>query len=262
MTEIVEETVSQAKSFEIAIPPPAESMSQDREWCVACIDGEWRKIRFHDYDEIYAVPGLYEALFYEVLRCKSPETIRELLATCLERENVDPADLRVLDLGAGNGMVGEQLADLGVRTLVGVDIIEEAKEALDRDRGSLYDSYVVADLTDPSPRAMERLKACRYNAMTCVAALGFGDIPTEAFLTAFRLVEKGGWIAFNIKQDFLQRDDDSGFSRLMRRMIEDGTLEVLERKDYRHRLATCGEPLIYTAFVARKTAEVDAEALT
>src|SRR4051794_25269396 len=83
--------------------PGDESLEQDHEWCRVTVDGRARDIRFHDYDEIYKVPGLYEFLFYERLRCCSPEVVCDLLEEELES---DPADLRVLDLGAGNGMVG------------------------------------------------------------------------------------------------------------------------------------------------------------
>ena len=34
-----------------------------------------RKIRFHDYDEIYQVPGLYEQIFYDRLKCTSPSKV-------------------------------------------------------------------------------------------------------------------------------------------------------------------------------------------
>ena len=43
-------------------------LSQDEEWCEVLLDGEWRRIRFHDYGDIYAVEGLYEHLFYVRLR--------------------------------------------------------------------------------------------------------------------------------------------------------------------------------------------------
>ena len=39
--------------------------------------------------------------------------------------------------------------------------------------------------------------------MTTVAALGFGDIPPDAFAAAFNLVEDGGHVAFTIKEDFI-----------------------------------------------------------
>ena len=38
---------------------------QNEEWCDVIVDGELRRIRFHDYGEIYDIPGLYEVIFYE-----------------------------------------------------------------------------------------------------------------------------------------------------------------------------------------------------
>src|SRR3954468_13360343 len=105
--------------------PGDESLEQDHEWCRVTAGGKTRDIRFHDYDEIYSIPGLYEFLFYERLKCCSPEVVRGLLEAELEGAGVDPGTLRVLDLGAGNGMVGEELADLGVGHITGIDVIPE-----------------------------------------------------------------------------------------------------------------------------------------
>ena len=49
--------------------------------------------------------------------------------------------------------------------------------------------------------------------MTSVAALGFGDVPPEVFTAAFDLVEDGGWVAFTIKEDFLDGGDDERLRR-------------------------------------------------
>ena len=62
----------------IALPEPSLSMEQDSEWCVIRDEGQWQEIRFHDYEEIYMIPGLYERLFYDILKCNSPTTIRKL----------------------------------------------------------------------------------------------------------------------------------------------------------------------------------------
>jgi hypothetical protein len=82
-------------------------MTQDAEWCVVRVDGRWRQIRFHDYDQLYSVPGLYEKVIYDVLRCDSPHVVRNLLEAELADAAAPADELRVLDLGAGNGMVGE-----------------------------------------------------------------------------------------------------------------------------------------------------------
>ena len=132
--------------LEITFPTDA-SVAQDEEWCEVGLNGERRRIRFHDYHEVYSVPGLYEQLFYEELECRSPQTICDLLGEALRAVDADPADLVVFDIGAGNGMVGEELARLGVGSVVGVDIIEKAAEATERDRPGVYDDYYVLDLT-------------------------------------------------------------------------------------------------------------------
>ena len=33
--------------------------------------------------------------------------------------------------------------------------------------------------------------------MVTVTALGFGDIPTRAFIEAFNIIKNEGWVAFN-----------------------------------------------------------------
>ncbi len=254
------ETVSdqRVKRTEIALPPPAVSLCQDREWCVVEVDGRWKKIRFHDYDEIYAIPGLYETLFYDVLKCNSPVKIRKMLQRCIHEARVAPGDLRVLDLGAGNGMVGEELASLGVRRMIGVDIIRAAADAANRDREDVYDDYLVLDMTDLSDREMLRFESFELNCLTCVAALGFGDIPPAAFANAYNLIAQGGWVAFNIKSDFLESTDPCGFAGLIRRMIDEGLLSIRTGDQYEHRLATSGDPLLYTAFVGVKNRDVPA----
>ena len=242
----------------VALPPPAVSLCQDREWCVVEVDGRWKMIRFHDYDEIYAIPGLYESLFYDVLKCSSPVKIRKMLQRCIHEARVAPEDLRVLDLGAGNGMVGEELASLGVRHMVGVDIIRAAAEAAHRDRKDLYDDYFVLDMTDLSDRDLLQFGSFDLNCLTCVAALGFGDIPPAAFANAFNLIAQGGWVAFNIKSDFLESNAPCGFAGLIRRMIDEGLLSIRTGDQYEHRLATSGDPLLYTAFVGVKNRDVPA----
>ena len=118
----------------IALPPADLSLMQDEEWCVVRLNGEWREIRLHDYDELFSVPGLYERLIYDILKCDSPARIRRLFAAELAASGIQAGTLRALDLGAGNGMVGEELADMGVEFIVGADIIEAAAEAAQRDR--------------------------------------------------------------------------------------------------------------------------------
>jgi predicted TPR repeat methyltransferase len=241
--------------FDLTFPKGREEdRDQDEEFCEIEIDGERRRIRFHDYHEVFAVPGLYEQLFYEELKCDSPRTIAGLIGEQVSSDTV--GDLRVLDVGAGNGMVGEELDRMGAEHIVGVDIIEEAAQAAERDRPGVYDDYFVVDLTDIPPEDHRALREHRFNCLTSVAALGFGDIPPEAFAAAYNLVEDGGLIAFNIKERFVEDGDRSGFEKLIGKSLEDGTMDLQAQRRYRHRLSVAGDPLYYVAMVARKRADV------
>ena len=122
----------------------------------------------------------------------------------MREQGQSPDDLRVLGLGAGNGMVGDELQSLGVDTIVGVDIIPEARSATMRDRKAIYQEYLVTDMTDLPTDEAQRLVSKELNCLTTVATLGFGDIPPKAFSTALSLISTPGWLAFNIKEDFLQ----------------------------------------------------------
>ena len=158
----------------------------------------------------------------------------------------------MLDLGAGNGIMAEELAAVGVEHSVGVDILPEARDAAERDRPGLYAGYHVTDLTALPASEREVLASHRLNTLTVVAALGFGDIPPAAFRTAYDLVAPDGWVVMTIKDAFLEETDTSGFGGMIGESIRSGALEVVRRERFQHRLATDSSPLLYEGIVARK----------
>jgi SAM-dependent methyltransferase len=251
-------------SLDLALPVMGADVDQDEEWALVRVHaddadgiGRWRRIRLHDYDEVFAVPGLYEKWVYHALRCTSPRVVVGLLGRAMLEAGDDPAALTVLDLGAGNGCVGEELAGLGVRRIVGADICAEAAVAAERDRPGLYDAYAVGDITQAveggsATEAKAVLDAHAFNAMVCVAALGYGDVPPEVFMAAFDRVAPGGWVGFNIKAEFLDEDARGGFAGLVREMLSSGRLGLAARERYVHRLAPDGSELVYEAMVGRK----------
>lgn len=212
------------------------------------------KFRFHDYDRIFAIPGLYEQIFYDRLKCDSPRFLADRLNAVITRAGERVSGLRVLDFGAGNGMMGEALARHGVSRMVGVDISAVARDALERDRPGLYDDYCVADLSKPDPAVMEELQRWHFSCLTTVAALGYNDIPESALREAFNLVEDGGWIAFNVKETFLGQSDGDGFSGLVKRLLAGESLHLHHLERYQHRISVEGNPLYYYAAIGRKMA--------
>ena len=239
---------------------PADNLtraSQAEAYFTIMEDGKERRIAFHDYADIYDRPGLYEQLFYQRLKCTSPEKLTDLLRDAAIKAGDDPTQMRVLDVGAGNGMVGELLVQHGAARVVGIDNIDEAERAADRDRPGAYDAYYVTDLTKLSPELLAELDGWNFDAMTTVAALGFGDIPVAAFAAAYNLVRDDGWVAFNIKETFLDTADTSGFSRLVKHLVHDDYLKLHRLERYRHRLSIEGNMLYYYAVVGRKRRDID-----
>ncbi len=245
----------------IRLPDASDDIDQDEEWCEVFVHGERRRIRFHDYSDVFRIPGLYEELFYEQLECCSPSYITNLLESVVREYGNSADEFRVLDVGAGNGMVGDELQRLGVESIVGVDIIPAAKNATERDRPDVYDDYHVTDLTDLTEAEEATLRRADTNCLTSVAALGFGDIPPLAFAKALDLIATPGWLAFNLKECFLREQDSTGFSRLIRRLNREGYIQTLCYRRYQHRVSIAGEPLHYVAVIARKMKDLDCELL-
>ena len=243
--------------YNISLPRSTDdTLPQDEAYFYLLENDDPRQIRFHDYDEIYRYPGLYEQLFYDRLKCSSPRKIAEVLKYCVHQSEDNFTELRVLDLGAGNGMMGEALTKYGVSRLIGADIIEEAKVAVERDRVGVYDDYYVADFCELSDQQRSEIASWSLNALTVVAALGFDDIPPEAFIEGVNLIQSEGWVAFNIKETFLDYKDESGFSKAIRELIFSEYLDLYYLERYRHRLSIDGRPLFYFAVGGRKTADV------
>lgn len=241
--------------YEIQFPDKECRLDQDEEWIMLVSENRCEKIKLNDYRKFYNVPGLYEEVLYERLKCDSPRMVCSLLKEEIEKSEEGAEKLRVLDFGAGNGMVGECLEEMiGCDVLMGVDIIDEALEATRRDRPGLYDDYYVMDLNQLDGREERQLKKWDFNALVTIAALGYDHIPTRAFVNAFNLLDDGAWVAFNIKDRFLSEEDDSGFKQTLDAMMGD-SLGVLQKKCYSHRLSLSGEPLQYYAIVGRKSEE-------
>ncbi len=242
----------------IVLPDDAQ-LDQDEEYADVEFDGKLRRFRLHDYSDLYAIRGLYETLIYDRLECCSPSRVVGLLEEVLVDFGADPAALRVVDVGAGNGMAGDELDALGVERIIGVDIVPAAREAALRDRPGVYDEYLIADLANLCEADEKRLRSARLNCLVTVGALGFGDIPPAAFTKALDMVGAGGWLAFNIRDGYLHDQDSSGFAKLVQSLGQRRIIQLQALQRYRHRVSVASEPLYYVAMVARKLRDLPDE---
>ena len=205
-----------------------------------------RRVGFHDYATIYSVPGLYERVFYDELgMCTAEVVVDELSGT------VD-GPLRILDVGAGNGIGGEQLRRLGPERLIGIDLEPEARTAARRDRPGVYDDYLIGDLTE---MALDGLGAERLNAVVALSAVGVGHLPAEALERVLGLLGPGGLFAFAVTPALLPGSADpdgqaTGYPDLLQRLLAG----EISRRVYVHRRQVDGTPHDAVALVGRVSA--------
>lgn len=220
----------------------APGRGQDEEaMTVTWDDGRSERMRLHDYERVYAIPGLYEEVVHHRLACLGPAVLADALVKA-----AGPAP-RVFDLGAGNGVVGSELRGRGVEVLVGSDNIAAARDAAQRDRPGLYAEYLVGEVEELDPVAL--VERHDLNALVCAGALGLGHITAQQFDVLWAAFPAGAVFAASAHED-LARPGGSDFGDWLANPPA-GT-QLVGRERFRHRLTMAGDELFYHAVVARK----------
>lgn len=209
-------------------------------------DGRVEELRLHDYERLYALPGVYEQIVHDRLGCSSPAQLAGMLADAAAALGWDRGDMRVLDIAAGNGISGEALAAAGLHPVLGTDIVPSAREAALRDRPGLYDEYLTLDLLALTADERTAVTARHANALSCVAPVGVGgsELPPEALVAAAALLAPDALVVY-------MHDSNRGVPDAMTAAVWAAGLrrvgaaihaQELERRRYVHRYTVNGAP--------------------
>lgn len=174
-----------------------------------------------------------------------------MLLGIAEREGRDPGLLRVLDLGAGNGVVGEELRARGVEVLAGTDSAGAARKAAERDRPGLYAAYVVGD-SSGVPELGTLVRELGINCIVCAGALGFEHIEATSFAELWDLLPTGAMFALTVHEDLAQPGTSDIGDELDLMRTAEGATEFVTWERFRHRVTVAGEPIHYLAIGALK----------
>ena len=145
-----------------------------------------------------------------------------------------PKDARVLDAGAGTGLVGESLSELGYRDRVAMDLspgmLEEArKKGIYRE---LRQMVMGEPLDFPSGY---------FDAVVSVGVLTVGHAPAGSLDELVRITRAGGYVVFTLRPDVYE---DSGFKEKQDALAAAGKWRLTEVSDPFQTLPK-GEPEVF-----------------
>jgi SAM-dependent methyltransferase len=154
-------------------------------------------------------------------------------ATAVFVKHVDKS-AHILDAGAGTGLVGECLAEVGYKDLVAMDLsqgmLDEAKSK------NLYNAFHQMALGGTLDFATGE-----FDAVISVGVFTQGHAPANSFDELARITKPGGLILFSLRVDIYE---SGGFQRQQTDMEDSGVWELAEMTEEYQPLPK-GEPEVW-----------------
>lgn len=170
----------------------------------------------------------YEATFEREFEYRAPKLAAEFFCRYV------PKQARILDAGAGTGLMGETLAKLGYHDLAAMDLshgmLEEARKK------NVYRElhHMVMGKT------LDFADAC-FDAVVSVGVFAAGQAPASAFAELIRITRPGGYIVFTLRPDVYE---SYGFKEKQAALEEAGKWKLVEVSE-KLQLLPKGEPDVY-----------------
>jgi SAM-dependent methyltransferase len=157
----------------------------------------------YDYDLTQAMPS------------RGPEISVEFFTRYVARE------AKILDAGAGTGIVGEILAKQGYADLVAMDLsqgmLEKARER------NVYRELHQKVMGEPLDFATDS-----FDATICVGVLTVGHAPASSLDELVRITRPGGYIVFTLHTDTYE---NSGFKEKLAALESEGMWQLVEKSE-------------------------------
>lgn len=241
--------------YEIRRPDNVQNLVIQEEFFYVKQNGQERKVRLHDYPELYGTPHLYETLYGE-LEEKSHIVLPSLLQEQVTQCGKKMEDLTLLEIGAGSGAMGNVLSQLGVSSVVGIDIVPEAAIAAEREYPGVYENYHIEDLANLQETTRQALLEKRFTCILCGTALGFNHITAPVWGAAFNMLEPNSWVAFNVQQQRWESQGEDAFATYHPWVQDESIFKITQVHKYQHRFYLDGRPLYYYAVLGRKMGNI------
>ena len=165
--------------------------------------------------------GEYDS-FYVKTGWLGPLLGAQLLSEMLPKLSIDK-DCKIIDVGAGTGLAGEELVTLGYSELTGVDIAEEML-MIAREKG-VYKHTEQMDLyeADLSPYMN------KFDAAISIGTFTAGQLRPEILGKVAGLVRTGGVVVISFR-DITWQNVESGFAQKVTELEESGVWTLMEKR--------------------------------
>lgn len=149
-------------------------------------------------------------------------------------------DARILDVGAGTGLLGAELAAAGFTRLDALDLSASMLEVAARRR--IYGDLVEARLGEPLPLADDA-----YDAVVACGVMTTGHAPASCLDELVRIARPAGHVVFTLRSDLMPPGYDERISEL----LAAGRWELVERGEEFQAMPTSEPEVLSRVWVFR-----------
>ena len=150
-------------------------------------------------------------------------TVSQPTAVQIFQEYVKDKKLKIVDVGCGTGLVGQELEKSGFINFDGIDI---SQEMIDIAYSRGYKSLFLGNLNESLP-----FKSKSYDAALCVGVFTHGHVSSDRLSELVRIVKSGGIICFTVNEGVY---DSYGFDSKIKSLESTNIWKILEirKSDY------------------------------
>jgi predicted TPR repeat methyltransferase len=170
----------------------------------------------------------YDRNLEEDFAWRGPQVAAEVFARYV------PKEAKVLDAGAGTGLMGEALVKLGYERLTGMDLSRGMlKQAA---RRNIYEELHRMVMGEPLD-----FETASFDAVVSVGVLTLGHAPASSLDEMVRVTRSGGYVVFTLRPDVYE---SHGFREKQAELVEAGKWELVEVSE-KEKVLPRGEPDAY-----------------
>ncbi len=198
-------------------------MNQNRvQWVYSSRDSRELEERYDEWAEDY------DRDLERDFAWRGPQVAAEVFARYV------PKEARVLDAGAGTGLMGEALIKLGYEKLTGIDLSRGMlKQAA---RRNIYEELHRMVMGEPLG-----FETASFDAVVSVGVLTLGHAPASSLDEMVRVTRPGGYVIFTLRPDI---HESYGFREKQAALVEEEKWELVEVSE-KEQVLPKGEPDAY-----------------